>query len=240
MKDFNRDFEFFTGLISSQNNFAYARYADGEVALMKGNSVGQGSQAYHVDNWQAPNKITKAGTELLESLSHTEDNYYYAISSNTDWVNDHDFLKKHIKNQNNITFANLWINANYAKMKAFYQGLKKEVYLICNEKAKKESFPFPVVEIFPFPNNCVEYWEEYGEDYISQLIEYASQIQNKTFFVSCGPVSEIIIHRLYQANPNNQYVDVGSSIDEFVHGYKTRPYMDPTSKYANEISYFHE
>lgn len=238
MKDFNKDFEFFTNLILSDTNFAYARYADGEVALMNGKGIGEGSQAYNVDNWCAPNTVTKAGKELLESLSHTEDNYYYAISSNTDWISDHDFLKRHIKNHNNITFANLWINANYIKMKAFYHNLKKEVYLICNKKARKESFPFPVTEIFPFPNNCVEYWEQYGEDYASQLIDYVSQVQNKTFFVSCGPISEIIIHRLYKANPHNQYIDVGSSVDEFVHGYKTRPYMDPNSKYAKEISRF--
>jgi hypothetical protein len=45
---------------------------------------------------------------------------------------------------------------------------------------------------------------------------------------------------MFSANPNNQYIDVGSSIDEFTHGYKTRPYMNPSSQYANETSYFYE
>jgi hypothetical protein len=125
-------------------------------------------------------------------------------------------------------------------MKAFYRELKKDVYLICNQKARKESFPFPVAEIFPFPDDCIRYWESYGDNYMQQLGEYVSQITNKTFFISCGPVSEIIIDKLYKLNPNNQYIDVGSSIDEFVHGYPTRPYMDPNSKYAKEVSYFKE
>ena len=43
---------------------------------------------------------------------------------------------------------------------------------------------------------------------------------------------------MYNANPNNKYIDVGSSIDEFTHGRKTRPYMDPKSNYSKEISYF--
>jgi hypothetical protein len=240
MKDFNKDFEFFTDLILSDKNFAYARYADGEVALMLGKAINVGSQAYNVDKWHAPGRLTKVGSELLESLDHTEDNYYYAISSTSDFSGDNTFLDGKIKVRSNITFANLWINANYQKMKAFYQNLKKEVYLVCNQKAQKESFPFTVAEIFPFPDSCIEYWEEYGDDYISQLGDYVSQLQNKTFFISCGPVSEVIIHRLYNINPNNQYIDVGSSIDEFVHGYPTRPYMNPASNYAKEVSYFKE
>ena len=78
----------------------------------------------------------------------------------------------------------------------------------------------------------------YNEEYVKELLEYITQVENQTFFVSAGPVSEILIHRMYVANPNNQYVDVGSSIDEFTHGYKTRPYMDSNSQYSKEISYF--
>ena len=240
MKDFNQDFKFFTDLIKSNKNFAYARYADGEVALMRGKEINQSSQAYTVDNWSSPEQLTNTGRQLLESLTHTEDSYYYAISSNTDWSIDHEFLMSRIRIPNNITFANLWIIANYQEMKAFYQNFKKEVYVICNQKAKKESFPFKVVELFPFPDNCVMYWEQHGEDYMSQLVEYVTQLQDKTFFISCGPVSEIIIDKLYKANPNNQYIDVGSSMDEFVHGYKTRPYMDSTTKYAKEVSHFNK
>jgi len=238
IREFNQAFDFFTKLILSNQNFAYARYADGEVALMKGRSVGLGSQAFHVDKWSSPNKLTKVGSELLETLNHSESNYYYAISSNTDWPDDFDFLTKRIIIKENITFANLWINANYQKMKKFYFDLNKSAYLICNHIAKKENFPFIVSEIFPFPDDCVGYWEHFGEDYISQLIEYISQLTNQTFFISCGPISEIIIHKLYTANPNNQYIDVGSSIDEFVHGTPTRPYMDLNSQFSKEISYF--
>lgn len=241
MKDFNKDFEFFTDLIRSDKNFAYARYADGEVALMQGMPIGERSQAYQIDKWHAPEGMTLAGKELLDSLNHEEDNYYYAISATSDSINDSSFLQSRIKRQENITFANLWINANYQKMKAFYHSLDKKVYLICNHKAKKESFPFTVEEIFPFPEDCITYWElpGYGDSYMRQLQEYVGQVVNKTFFISCGPISEIIIDKLYRLNPNNQYVDVGSSIDEFVHGSFTRPYMDPNSPYAKEISYFH-
>lgn len=237
MNQFYQDFEYFIQLIKSNKNFAYARYADGEVALMQGRYVDVNSQAYRVDNWHAPNHITKVGEHLLKTLNHTEDTYYYAISSKTDNLSDYEFLSSRIKT-NKITFANLWINANYQKTKQFYESYDKSVYVICNVAAVKKLFPFNIKELFPFPNECVTYWEEWGNDYINQLIDYVRHLSNETFFISCGPVSEILIHELYTINPNNQYIDVGSSIDEYVHGRQTRPYMNPNSSFSKEISSF--
>jgi hypothetical protein len=236
---FNDDFIFFTDKIKSGEPFAYARYADGEVALMKGVSVGVQSQAFQVDRWLAPDQLTNVGKGLLESITHTEDNYYYAISAHSDNIGDYEFLKSHLKTDK-LTFANLWINANYQKMKEFYSTLDKSVYVICNHEARAERFPFKVNEIFPFPDNCILYWEEHGEDYITQLLDYTSQLSGETIFVSAGPVSEILIDKMYKANPNNQYIDVGSSLGEYIHGYKTRPYMDESSQYSKEISFFYE
>lgn len=237
MSKFSTDFDYYTDLIKSGANFSYARYADGEVRLMRGESVDTNSQAYTVDKWLAPNQMTKVGINLLETLTHTEGNYHYAISGKNDSITDYEYLVQRISNKN-LTFANLWINANYQKMKNFYQTLERDVYLICNHKAKVDNFPFKVVEIFPFPDDCISYFNEFGEDYLSQLLEYTSNVQNKTFFISAGPVSEILIHQMYITNPNNQYIDIGSSIDEYVHGRMTRPYMNSSSIYANLESTF--
>ena len=231
------DLEFFTNKIKTSEPFAYARYADGEVALMKGNGISTSTQAYQQDKWSAPNQITKVGKQLLETLSHTESNYYYAISTDQDSKSDYDFLMSHIKSPN-ITFANLWINANYGRMKAFYTNLNQSVYVICNHRANKYNFPFDVTELFPFPDDCVWFWENHGERYLEQLLDYTSQLNGQTIFVSAGPISEILIHSMYVANPNNQYIDVGSSIDFYVHGKHTRPYMDWNSPYSKEVSQF--
>ncbi len=236
---FQTDFDYYINLIKSNTNFAYARYADGEVGLMKGRAIGQNSQAFAVDRWSSPNVLTKVGEELLESLKHQESNYHYAISAHSDSIEDYNFLKERITNSN-ITFANLWINSNYQKMFNFYNTLDKSVYLICNHRANKQKFPFKVNEIFPFPDDCISYWNQYGDEYITDLLEYINQLENQTFFISAGPVSEILIHKMYNSNPNNQYIDVGSSIDEFTHGRKTRPYMDSNSQYSKEISFFYE
>jgi hypothetical protein len=45
------------------------------------------------------------------------------------------------------------------------------------------------------------------------------------FLVSAGPLSEVFIHQLYLSNPNNIYIDVGSSIDVFTKNKYTREYQ---------------
>ena len=239
MNKFFNDFNYFWGMIEKGENFTFSRYADGEVMLMSGKQVNTLTQAYRVDNWSAPNVLTQLGKDLLSSLNHTEENYYYAISASNDNINDYNFLTNNIKqSRNKLTFVNLWINANYQKSIQKYALLKRDVILICNNKAKQENFTFTIKDITEFPNDCVSFWEENGVQYIDMLIKKYGNMNNQLFFISCGPASEVIIDKLYSNNPNNTYIDVGSSIDEFVHGYKTRPYMDPTSRYSKLISIF--
>jgi hypothetical protein len=237
MTKFFTDFDFFTQKIRSDEPFALVRYGDGEIALMQGEAVGVNTQAYNVDGWFAPAKLTLVGRQLLDTLGHTESNYHYAIPTPTE--GNYQFFTEKLQTTN-ITFANLWVNANYQKMKEFYTTLDKSVYVVCNQNANPQNFPFDVLELFPFPEQCISYWEWFGEGYLQQLIEYTSQVSGQTFFISAGPVSEILIHHMYQSNPNNQYIDVGSSIDEFVHGRQTRPYMNPATQYAQQVSYFEE
>lgn len=238
MEKFKSDFKYFWELITKGENFTFARYADGEVMLMKGLEVNTNTQAYTIDKWLAPNMITSVGVELKDTLKHKEANYFYAISSKTDNIGDYIFLYDNIENKDRLTFVNLWINGNYNDMLLEYNKLTRPVNLICNYKARKENFPFKVSNITGFPNDCINFWGENGSHFISELLDKFKNVSDELFFISCGPISEIIIHNLYLNNPNNTYVDVGSSIDEFVHGYKTRPYMNNNSQYSKMISSF--
>jgi hypothetical protein len=239
MDKFTKDFDFFWGLIENKKNFTFARYADGEVLLMKGMEVSNGTQALNIDKWSSPNRFTKVGAELIDSMNHTEDNYYYAISGINDNINDYSFLINNLnQNKDRVTFVNLWINNNYKRMIEKLKSLEREVILICNENAKISNFPFKIKELIPFPNDCVNFWEKESESFMRNLFDKVSILENELFFISCGPISEIIIHKLFLENPNNTYIDVGSSIDEFVHGYKTRPYMNENTQYNRHISTF--
>lgn len=239
MDKFDLDFDFFWDLIDRGINFTFTRYADGEVMLMRGEEVNAATQAARVDNWMAPAKLTRVGRELLTTLNHKESNYYYGISGKNDNVEDFLFLINNIKQTGDtISFVNLWINANYNRMLKKICSLKRKVVLICNEIAEIDNIPFPVSDLIRFPNSCIDFWETNADEYTSMLIDKVGNLEDQLFFISCGPVSEIIIHRLYENNPKNTYVDVGSSIDFFVHGRETRPYMNSNSEYSKAKSIF--
>lgn len=235
---YTEDFNLFWQMIENGNNFTFLRFADGEVLLMEGKSVGYGTQALEVDNWSSPNTLTKVGKELKNVFELDNDNVFYAISSKSDNLNDYHYLSSKVKNQKNITFANLWINANYKSHREKLMSLKRPVTLICNKNASKTNIPFNVDTIIPFPDDCVNFWEHNSDHFLNELISYLKDKKNHLFFICCGPVSEIIIHYLYKENNQNTYIDMGSSIDEFIHNKKTRPYMYENGPYSQEKSYF--
>lgn len=235
-KSFKDDFNDAWKRIESGIPFAHARYADGEIALSVGRGIGRGSQATEVDNWQAPNKMTKLGLEIFESMGHTDPDYYYAISCDTSSTADKNYLLSHIKQDRKyITFANLWINGNYNSFLDKIKSHKRPTIIIGNQNGENAKFPFEIENYLSFGNNCVETWETYSEDIKSTLNEGFGKLSGKTVFISVGPMSEAIIHHLWNLNPTNQYVDIGSALDEYVHGRKTRPYMITGTIYNTQI-----
>lgn len=232
------DFDFFWNKINNHENFTFSRFADGEVLLMKGESVGNSTQAFKIDNWMSDGGMKKISNDLLESLSYSDDNYYYAISSNTDSTHDFNFLNSKIPNKKNITFANLWVNANYKKHINNVSNLKRNVVLICNESGMSKEFPFTCLEIVPFPNDCVTFWESNKSEFIKKIKDLSLKYNNTLFLICCGPASACINNILHITNKNNTYIDFGSSLDIFIHSKITRDYMIDNSVYQREISKF--
>jgi hypothetical protein len=235
-KDFIKEFDDAWARIESNVPFAHARYADGEICLMKGLPIGGGSQATDVDRWSAPPRFTAMGKDLRESLNCVDPNYYYAISCDSSNTEDKNWLLNNIKQDRNyITFANLWINGNYNRFIDRLGTLKKDIIVIANENGENKKYPFNVIEYMSFGNDCVNVWENNKSQIIKILMESFSNVHERTFFISVGPLSELIIYLLWKINPTNQYIDVGSALDEFVHGRKTRPYMIEGTLYNKQI-----
>ena len=237
VKNFIEDFYKFKTKILNKENFAYTRYADGEVKLMNGIGVGFNTQAYQADKWSCDNKMYRLGKDLLLTLNHEESNYYYAISSPNQSLFDFEFLMSHIKQPfKNITFSDLWINGNYSKFKEFMFELKEPIVLIASHDGEHRlKDPLLVQKYYAISDDCVNHYEVNHEKIKQDMKQMATQYYNTLFFISAGPLSEILIHELYTNNPNNRYIDVGSAIDEIVHGKKTRPYMVENSIYSKEI-----
>lgn len=236
MKSFDDEFEKYSKMMVGDTNFCFTRYADGEVLLMKGMPVGAGTQAYHQDRWSSPPKITLLGADLLNTLNHTEKNYFYAITSPNQSAWDYEFLRSRIyQPDENLTFSDLWINSNYLKFKLFIKNLQIKFNLVCNKNIlQAKNVELNIKSIFPVEDDCVNFYEKNKDEFIKSVKSYCSNSYNELFLVSAGPLSEIIIHEMFQHNPNNKYIDVGSSLDEFIHSRITRPYMITGSKYNME------
>lgn len=231
MKEFKNEFNRIINLLETKESFVFVRYGDGEVALMNGDTISENSQAYQVDKWKSVG-MTKLGIDLTKSLNNRD--WYFGIPCQC--CNEN--CKKYLLNlldlpKEQITYANLWVNSNY---KLFIDWIKKidyEVVLIANENASLNlnNFPFKIKQFLQIQNNCVDYYELNSEKLINDLLEIASKYKNTLFLISAGPLSEVIIHHMYNINKINKYVDVGSSLDEYIHNKITRPYMVIGSNY---------
>jgi len=233
IQDFREDLKEMCGMISGNLPFAFLRFADGEVAVMKGDAI------IGIDNWTTPDYVTKLGKRLLNAISNKDERVYFGISCKCCDLESKRYLLKLIKNKpQNVTFSNLFVNNNHVDFIKFISELKKPCYLIANECANLDNFPLKVLDFVPIPNECVNYYEE-NEDVINTMLkEKFSNIKDSLFLISAGPISEAIIDYLWTINPNNQYVDVGSSIAEFIHDHPIRCFKQESSPYYNKTCKF--
>lgn len=233
---FSDHFEYFKNKILLNENFTFARYADGERMILKNTAILEGTQAFNIDKWKYNNNKLFS-SDLLETCYHRENNYYYAISCKC-CDPEGEVMYRELMSNHNITFSNLFINANYFKFIDLMNNLNKDAILIANKNCLDASYPFNVLEKIAMENDCVNWYENNKDFYIEQLKNISTKYNNKLFLISCGPLSEIIIHNLYINNPHNSYIDVGSSLDVFTHKKITRPYQMKDSVYYKKECIF--
>lgn len=241
MKDFRDEFYRYINMMMSKDPFALVRYGDGEHMLMSGAGVSTNTQAYLVDGWGAERKQYKLGQDLLKSLKHIEPNYHYAIPCSCCNQPGKEFYLSQIKQPDtNITYANIFINGNYPLWKNFLQSMGQHVTLIAHKDGMyRQLYPPIYYDTFiPVGSDCVNFWEQNRDRFIEFLQNKFKDINEQLVFVSCGPMAKAIIHHLYMFNPTNRYIDVGSSIDEYIHGKQTRPFMVKGQQYYSQICQF--
>lgn len=232
-QDFKLDFTEMCDLIQGDKPFAFMRFADGEIGVMKGRSI-IGS-----DSWTSPNYTTKLGEDLLSAISRTDDRIYYGISCGCCDVEGRDYLLSLIENDiKNVTYSNLFVNGNYEAFLTFLKSLNTDVYVVANESAGFYNFPLEIAGFIPIPNDCVNYWEQSKKEIKVVLEQSLAEVKDKLFLVSAGPMSEAVIDYLWSINPYNKYVDVGSAIAEFIHGHPIRDFAYKQSPYHNKNCVF--
>lgn len=228
MKDFKNEFDRIINLIETKEPLVFVRYGDGETILMDGGEISTGTQAFTVDKWSSKVGQTKLGSRLKESLKHTEKEWIYGIPceccNNACKMR---ILKQLNVSSDQVTYANLFVNSNYKFFINWVKSLSEDVFLITNKMAKNNlyKFPFKISNFFSIEDDCVNYFEKNDDIIIEELKKMVEGLNGVLFLVSAGPLAEVLIDELWKVNNTNRYIDVGSSLDEYIHGKVTRPYM---------------
>jgi hypothetical protein len=231
---FKEDLQTILNLIESNQNFTLSRFADGEVACMNA------KPCRGIDGWVVGPEDVELAKDLVESYKHTDSNFFYGISCPCCDYRSHKWLKDLGKGVwSNFTFSNIFVNSNFEAFTKFLEEtLTRPVVLIANENANLENYPFKVREFVPIKSDVISWYKTDKRGIQETFIELSKKYKDTLFFISAGPLSEIIISNMYNTNPDNTYVDVGSSIDVWTHKRLTRDFQNPKTHYAQSECVF--
>jgi hypothetical protein len=209
-KSFTKDLEYMIGKLQKHENFAFSKYADGELHILANKPVNNG------EFWFVPAEHTPYRKEMIDSFKFRHDNYYVGIScpcciggrSVHEWM-------KNVSEQNasNLTWANIFVNSNYDcylnKMVPIYSEF--DVYLISNSDSNLLNLPFSIKKHFMIGKNA---WVE-NTNLTHEIKSFIDQenVKNSLFLFCAGPFGNILTHQLFEHCENNTYIDIGSTLN---------------------------
>lgn len=228
MKTFRTDLENFQQKLLNKENFSFSKYADGEWAVIKNKSIDNKEFWFNPDN----EKDQIKRKFLIESFRYKHSQYYVGIScpccQGLQTFRDMKIYSS--QSEDKLTWANLWVNGNYQYYVKNIIPIFKErnVVLFCNENGKIDNLPFKPYVVFPLKHNAWEYnWEaiEGAKSLVSVLKK--QNLSNVIYLFCCGPFGNILCHQLTEHEPDNTYLDIGSTLNPWLQsaGFERDYYM---------------
>lgn len=213
MKSFNKDLFYILNKIKNREYFSFSKYADGEYAILRNQFI------TNCDGWTFdPQKHALEKKLLLESFEYSHENYHIGIvcpcCCSLESVN---WMRAKAKTKN-ITWANLFVNNNYYDFKnnffPEFNNWEGRVVLIGNENGVGKKLPFKCNIFYPIPIGA---WiNPTLTKIINRFKKLAKEENNQLFLFSAGPLGNILAHQLHLINPNNIYLDIGSTINPWL------------------------
>lgn len=237
IQSFREDFDEVLGVIRASDSFALSRFADGEASVLRNVTVG------NKDGWlykKDRNLVFRA--DLRKSLLCSDPGFVYGLSCSCCDKATHDYLLEQVRTKpENLTFSNIFVNANFAAFNELFVRTLREsgrpVVLCTNKKARVENLDrmVPVRDFIPIPGNCVEHWEKRRDEIRGLLDLKGSTWRGAVFLFASGPLSEILIHDLWQVNPRNVYLDIGSTLDPILFNRQSRGYHKTGHEFSQRV-----
>ena len=221
IKTYANCLDYFLNKIKKGIPFSLSRFADGEYYVLEDKPL------TNIDNWTFM-KGSILCQHLNDSLKMATTNFFYGISGLSDCESTCNYYYSKIVNTHNITYANVFVNQNFYKWRSFLESTVMNCVLISPSSFGKIGAISVIehVQIDPF---LVNMWDTKYQEYFDIMETLGKKYMGTLFLISAGPISCIFIQKLYQANPNNTYIDVGSSIDMYTKNTYTREYQYNTT-----------
>lgn len=230
--NFKKYFDFYTNKIKERHYMALYRFGDGELMLTDGKAIKENTQANLIDNWRSPSELTLLGKDLINTLHTQGPNIHFGIPCTCCNPSGNLRMKKLITKSPTFP-ANIFINANYTHFKNFLPTLRElPIATWINHKGNTSQLPFKTIREKKIGDDCVNLYKNNRIDLLNEARNFCHDLQNTIFFIAAGPLTEVLIHTMWNQNPNNTYVDVGSALDEYIYKKNTRPYQIHNSHYS--------
>ena len=211
MKTFKEDLFIILDLLKSKTPFSFSKYADGEYAILVNQRI------TNCDNWTfIPEQHQKYQKELLDSFRFNEDGYYVGISCpccvptmHVNWMRENVGV-----NENNLTWANIFVNGNYENFKKYFilEFKNHKVILVANENAKINTLPFNIEEHIKVTGTA---WV----DNFNLVEELPNRNDSGKLYLFCaGPLGNMLAAKMWKYNKNNTYLDIGSTLNPWLVG----------------------
>lgn len=225
---FNRDFNYMINRIFIDKiNTAFVRFNDGEYWLIANKWF---VWAWRL--WQTYLDKHLLMDEILKTIDEESDDYIYWIASRQH-SEANKWYKENIKSKYK-TFATIFVNNNRKIFRCILDNIEEDVVLVANKCWRNNKYPFNVINYFPIPFDVVGYFEN-NRRKIDRMCDNIAAYNNKLILFCAWPLSNYMIHRCYKINPNNRYIDIWSTLDEYIMGRKTRWYYNELNKNFNRI-----
>lgn len=215
-RDFNIELEFFLNKIKNGNHFSLSRWGDGELMILEGKYIdlrnSKNGEFRYDPNIKSYDFVR---SKLIESFRYKDTGYYVGIACPC-CVGDQKYLYMKLKseqNEENLTWANIFVNSNYNRfINEYVEEFKNhDIIMVVNKKANISKLPFNVEKVY-YVGTDAWYEDLYLVEKIKEDIA-KNNLVNKIFLFAAGALANIMSAELWEYRKNNTYIDIGSTLD---------------------------
>ena len=222
----------FLDKIRNNECFGLIRPSDGEYIVMKNRTL------TNIDNWTFTlGDILRE--QLIDAVKVSYPNLYIGIQCNSCPYCDKGLHDDMINNymtcdKSQITYATIFCNGNWREFINFLRNYQKGIYAIT--PGTLETSEINVKGRYVIDKYLVNNWNQLWEQETTNILNFVKDKKGEVFCFSAGPLTKILIPKCMKLNPDNIYLDVGSTLDVFLKGYEyQRSYVDINCSYNKSL-----